>query len=238
MQQRVNEFVHSHFSRISLSIIVLEAAVIFGLVYFFVPVGNLAKELSGILGTLLSIGVGFRILVWFIRELRNLLSSGPSTEGGEVEVGGSRSRPIEDALQTTDERFDEEVSRITDWIRIDEHGIITLVPESDIQDDPKYLLYVVAAKVAHELNKRDSPRVSRKELDEEVTTTFPVDPFLGKASQLLHFYHHSDQFDRWLDIPPTSRAGVEVEVDVNEIEGAVEWIVAGTRNVPNHIADH
>lgn len=236
MKQRAKEFASTHFSWLSLSIIVFEAAVVFGLIYFFVPVGQLVKGISGFLSTVISVLIGIRILVWFYREGRNLLAGGSSTEGGQLEVeGGSRSRPIEAALKTTDERLDEEVSNITDWIRIDEHGDITLVPEDHISDDPKYLLYVIAAKVAHGLDVRDSLRVPYEELRDQVTTSFPVDTFLGKADQFLNFYHHGNQVEDWSEIPTRSRGEVEVNVDVNQIEDAVEWIVTGSRNIPRHL---
>lgn len=237
MKQRAKEFAFSHFSWLSLSIIVFEAAVILGLVYFFVPVGELLKSLSGLLGTVLSLLIAIRIVVWFYREVRSLLNGESSTEGGQLEVAGPGSRPIESALQTTDERFDEEVSSITDWMRIDEDGDITLVPEEDISDDPKYLLYVVAAKVAYELGVRDSPRVSYEELSEQVATTFPVNPFLGKADQFLNVYHDGEQVESWSDVPHRSNEGAEVEVNINNIEGAVEWIETGSRNVPRSLTN-
>lgn len=237
MKQRAKQFAFSHFSRLSLSIIVFEAAVILGLIYFFVPVGQLLKALSGLAGAVLSLLVAIRLVVWFYREVGSLLNDTSSTEGGQLEVEGSGSRPIESALQTTDERFDEEASRITDWMRIDESGDITLVPNEDISDDPKYLLYVVAAKVAHELGVRDSPRVSPEELSEKVTTTFPVTPFLGKADQFLNVYYEGEPMESWSDVPPLSNDDTEVEVDISNIEGAVEWIETGSRNVPPKLSD-
>jgi len=237
MKQRAKRFASSHFSRLSLSIIVFEAAVILGLIYFFVPVGQLLKSLSGLAGTVLSVLVAIRVTVWFYREIRSLLNGKSSTEGGQLEVEGSGSRPIESALQTTNERFDEEVSSITDWMRIDENGEITLVPDEDISDDPKYLLYVVAAKVAHELGVRASPRVPYEELSEQVNTTFPVSPFLGKADQFLSVYFEEEQVDGWTEVPPGSREDAEVEIDVSNIAGAVEWIETGSRNVPRSLAN-
>ncbi|WP_254762261.1 hypothetical protein [Natrinema marinum] len=237
MKQRSKEFAFTYFSWLSLSIIVLEAAIIFGLIYFFVPVGELLKGISRFFGTILSILIGIRIVVWFYRETRSLLTSKSTTEGGQLEEKGSKTRSIEAALQTTDERFDEEVSRVTNWINVDEHGDITLVPEDDISDDPKYLLYVIAAKVAHELDVRNTPKVPYEELSEQVTTTFPVQPFLGKADQFLNFYYQGDPVERWSDVPVHPRKEVEVEIDVSQIERAVEWIKTGSRNVPQHLTD-
>lgn len=232
---RAREFVGAEFSRLSLSIIVFEAAVIFGLVFFYAPVGQLFKEVSWILGSILSVLVGIRVIVWFYREIRNLLAEDPAKEAGQLEETGSTSRSIEDALQTTDERFDEQVSRVTDWINIDENGEITLIPEEDIKDDPKYLLYIIAAKVARELDVRDTARVQYPELSEQVSTTFPVNPFLGKAEQFLNFYYEGESVGSWSDIPPSSRDRVEVEIDIDQIEDAVEWVETGSRNVPRHL---
>lgn len=179
--------------------------------------------------------VAIRVAVWFYRELRRLHSENDERQGGQVEMEGSPSRPIEDALQTTDDRFDAEVSKITGWMRIDEHGEITLLPEDDISDDPKYLLYVIAAKVADELGKRESPRVSPKELEKQVSTKFPVGPYLNKATPFLNYYLHGEEIESRSDAPFRSRDQVEVEIDVNHIEGAVEWIQTGSRNVPKSL---
>lgn len=238
MKQRAKTFVSNHFSWLSLSIIVSEGAVIFGLIYFFVPTSQLMKGLSGLLGTLLSFMVGVRVAVWFYREGRKLLSSESSSKGNQIQWEDSNSRSIEDALETTDERFDEEVNKITDWFRVDENGNITLEPEDGISDDPKYLLYVIAAKVAHELDVRESPKVSFGELGGEVATTFPVPPFLGKAEQFLTFHHQEDQLESWEDVPFHSREETEVEIDKNRIEGAVEWVETGSRDVPEHLRDY
>lgn len=235
MKGQATEWISTHFSWLSGSIIVLEGAVIFALVYFYAPVGELVRILSGILGSIFTLMIAIRVAVWFYRELLGLQSENDERQGGQVEMKGSPSRPIEDALQTTDERFDGEVSKITGWMSIDEHGEITLLPEDDIGDDPKYLLYLIAAKVADELGKRDSPRVSAKELEKQVSTKFPVDPFLNKAAPFLIYYHHGEEIESRLDAPVPSRDQVEVEIDIDQVEGAVKWIQKGSRNVPKSL---
>lgn len=234
MKRRFIEWILTRFSWFSVSIIIIEGAVIFALVYLYAPVGQLFRILSGVFSTILTLMVAIRVGVWFLREL---YSENEGHHGGQVEMEDSPSRPIEDALHTTDERFDMEVSKITDWIRIDEHGEITLLPEDEISDDPKYLLYVVAARVAHELGKRDSPKVSVEELEKEVSTTFPVGPFIGKADSFLTYYLQGEDIENWSDAPPRSRNQLEVEININRIEDAVKWIRMGSRNVPKRLRD-
>jgi hypothetical protein len=235
MKQEAADWIRTRFSLLSGLIIVIEGVVILVFVYLYAPVGQLVRSLSGIFGTLLTLMVAIRVAVWFFREFRGLHNESDERKGGQVEMEDSPSRPIEDALQTTDDRFDAEVSKITDWMRIDEHGEITLLPGDDTSDDPKYLLYVVAARVAQELGRRDSPGVSAKELEKQVSTVFPVGPFLGKATPFLIYNLHGEEVESWSDVPHHSRNQVEVEIDINQIEGAVNWIRTGSRNVPKSL---
>jgi hypothetical protein len=237
MKREAAGWIRTHFTLLSGSVIVIEGAVILVLVYLYAPVGQLVRILSGIFGTLLTLMVAIRVAVWFFREFRGLQNGSDEWQGGQVEMTDSPSRPIEDALQTTDDRFDAEVSKITDWMRINEHGEITLQPGDDISDDPKYLLYLVATRVAHELGRRDSPRVSANELETQVSTVFPVGPFLGKATPFVIYNLHGEEVESWSDLPHHSRSQAEVEIDVNQIEGAVNWIQTGSRNVPKSLRD-
>ncbi|WP_276280757.1 hypothetical protein [Halorussus caseinilyticus] len=140
------------------------------------------------------------------------------------EIGGQNVSKREDLINS-------ELKRLDDWYFIIENEDWGINPQKSISDDPKFLLYILAAKVASKHGSRDSEKVSLTELENEVETRFPVEPFINKAREFLILHY---DFEEEILGHTIEKETAMVEFDFDTISKGVDWILSGDRDPPQN----
>ncbi|WP_207587209.1 hypothetical protein [Halomontanus rarus] len=137
------------------------------------------------------------------------------------------STPAQKFVQTDEDLMEEAMDELDGWFTIHENGEIDLKVADNLVPDRKGMLYVFAARVAYEANKRESPLVSKKEVMDKLNMTEgEARVFLSKMGDFLN--RDYDPQDKLYDIPPEE---IKAELDRREVLEAVKYI-EGDRRAP------
>lgn len=188
----------------------------------------LAEILTPVLGALggigafvLSIMKAANVVFTFIDNVESQIF-GKETDGEEPPtIGGTN-------VTYREEFINEQLDRLDGWFKVYEEDTWEITPRDSISGDPKFLLYLLAAKVASENGARDLPKVSLEELD-EIDTKSSTEVFVNKSQHFLTL--HYDHDEEWVGHTIEEHQAM-IEFDFDAIEEGVDWILSGNRNPP------
>lgn len=185
-------------------------------------VGLIIFLLLSVVGSSIGIMGAANTVFKFKENVVNHLLDGESTES--TKIGGPN-------VSNREEFVNRHLSRLQGWYTVIEEDSWEIHPQNTIADDPKFLLYVLVAKVACKNNSRESARVSLDELEREVETRFPADPFVRKSQRYLIVNY--DPEEDWIG-HNIEKHEAKVEFDFDAIEEGVDWIIEGSRDPPRN----
>lgn len=218
----IRDFIGRHFTWLSGTLLGFAIAAILILILVYVPgaTANAAISLA------LSVGAGVVTLVSFIGGVLTIHdylkkrrpTPSDSTEGGDTDDGGLAS-PAEGFVKSEEDILAEQSERLHDWFVIfdDGDGEIQLTPQNDLKGDPRFMLYIIAARYAYEQGKRDSPIVDRDELSEVASGAIGI--FLRKAQDYVTG-----------DGSESVMGADEVELEVRTLSEAIDWVHSGKQD--------
>lgn len=189
-------------------------------------VGGVLTPIIGILGGIVAFVLGgmkaANVVFDFLDNVESRVLGGDEDVQEPPTIGGQN-------VTRREEFINEQLDRLDGWFTVYEGDTWEIHPVETIADDPTYLLYLLAAKVAHENGAREQPEVSIAELEREVEARFPTGPFINKSRYFLTLHYDPDE--EWVG-HSIEEEEATVEFDFDAIEEGVDWILSGNRNPP------
>lgn len=231
--KKIQKFIGRHFTWLSGTLIGFLIAIILGLVLLYVP----GATANAFVGNMLSIGAGVVTIVTFLGALITIsdylekkgVTNPASNSKGSDDKG--LSSPAQGFVRTEKELMQEAMQALEGWFEIRSDGQIQFKNQgAEKKGDPKAMLYVFAARVAYEAEHRDSPKVSKDEIMDQIGfSTAAASVFISKMADFI-----IRNFDP--DNPETYRnsddSEIKVEINRKKAREAVEYI-RGERRSPN-----
>ena len=213
-------------SIVILMLVLVSAAVGFVITGFLTPVVGVLALAVGVLGTIGTFILGAvsiaNQIFDFIDNVESRILGHNSEDRESSRIGGQN-------VTKREEVINEQLDRLKGWYTVYEDESWEIHPEETIADDPKYLLYLLTAKVASENGAREDSEVSVAELEQNVDTKFPTGPFINKSQHFLTL--HYDHDEEWVGHTIEENEAM-IEFDFDAIEEGVDWILSGSRNPP------
>ena len=206
------------------AIVVLLLGLVSGIIGYVLAgiITPIVGALGGIGAFVLGIMKAANVVFAFIDNVESRIFGEGTDEEEQPAIGGAN-------VTQREEFINEQLDRLDDWFTVFEGDTWEIHPEEKIADDPKYLLYLLTAKVASENRAREHPEVSVAELDQEVETKFPTGPFINKSRHFITLHYDPDE--EWVGHTIEEDEAV-IEFDFDAIEEGVDWIRSGSRNPP------
>lgn len=234
---RFQDFIGRHFTWLSGTTVIGLASIIILLVILFVPSATtneflkvVLKLVGVIFGGLTFLGTLLTIQDWWEKRGLEL----PPTTDNDSEQDGL-STPARGFVESDEQRMKRAMDELEGWFIIREEGEIILQPEPDqISADRRGILYVFAARVAYDAGERESPKVSKKEVRDE------VDFSSASAGVFIDKMFNEDEYFISLDFDPEDAETVyeiddeemTFELNIQEVSEVVEYI-KGERHAPD-----